>query len=400
MSRRCLSLFIAVVIFACNNHTKVTVDTSIKELEILNVDAPLKVNYDEIVDSVSYFPLKTDKCLIDKIERIIRDDKYLFIKDINGLHIFNINGDFISDVGKKGAAPDEYFYIRSYYLDKALKQICIISYPDNKLLKYSYSGELISIEKFSYNFTNTAFVKCIAPDSLVVYNALSSAPGERSAEYELYTFNQSNIVTKSLFEGYDLTAMGAYYPLLYYPIVEQGTNLFLISALSNIVYRYSNDTILPAFKINIPNLAPPTDFINKYIETDCFELMNIIRSNGYGSGIIGIANQGNLLLLAIGENRTLLTDSNEAILIDGMLYDTDLNIYSSSFFTSGVSDDNLAFITAHSLLEERERILNGDNETLKSILKTLRDDDNSIIFKYHLKMNVIDILKTKIKLNY
>ena len=78
MSRRCLSLFIAVVIFACNNHTKVTVDTSIKELEILNVDAPLKVNYDEIVDSVSYFPLKTDKCLIDKIERIIRDDKFYF----------------------------------------------------------------------------------------------------------------------------------------------------------------------------------------------------------------------------------------------------------------------------------------------------------------------------------
>ena len=54
----------------------------------------------------------------------------------------------------------------------------------------------------------------------------------------------------------------------------------------------------------------------------------------------------------------------------------------------------------HDLLENKERILNGDNETLKSILKTLRDDDNSIIFKYHLKMNVIDILKTKIKLNY
>ncbi len=399
MSRRCISLFILVVIFACNNCTKVTEDTSIKELEILNVETPLKVNYDDIIDSVSYFPLETDNCLIYKIERIIKDENYLFVKDINGLHIFNVNGDFISDVGKKGAAPEEYFYIRSYYLDKNLKQICIISYPDNKLLKYSYSGDLISIDKFSYNFTNTASIKCMATDSLLVYNALSSYPGERSAEYELYTFNKSNIVTKSLFEGYDLTAMGAYYPLLYYPMVEQDCNLFLISALSNVVYRYTNDTILPAFKVNIPNLAPPIDFINKYAESDCFELMNIIKSNGYGSGIIGIANQENLLLLAIGENRTLLTDGNEAILMDGMLYDSDLNIYSSSLFTTGVSDENIAFIAAHDILENREYIMNGDNETLKRIVMTLRDDDNPIVYQYHFKKDILDILMAKIKGN-
>lgn len=397
---RFISLFIVLGIFACNSHSRVDQITSINELSILNADTPLKLNYDDIIDSVSYFPLETDKCLIDKVEQIIKDENYLFIKDINGLHIFNINGDFISDVGKKGAAPDEYFYIRSYYLDKALKQICIISYPDNKLLKYSYSGDLISIDKFSYNFTNTASIKCIAADSLLVYNALSSYPGERSAEYELYTFNKNKIITKSLFEGYDLTAMGAYYPFLYYPMVEQGCNLFLISALSNVVYRYTNDTILPAFKVNIPNLAPPIDFINKYAESDCFELMNIIKSNGYGSGIIGIANQENLLLLAIGENRTLLTDGNEAILIDGMLYDSDLNIYSSSlFFTCGVSDENLAFITAHGLLEERERILNGDNETLKSIVRTLKDDDNPVVYQCHLKRDILDIHKAKIKDN-
>lgn len=392
------SLLCCILFIGCLTSCHLSSDnmdkSQVEDLRILNEQKPLLITLDDIIDSISYIPLHSSECIIGEVDVVKRDGEFIFIKDKQKLSVFNSAGRFISNISSLGNGPKEYLYMLDFFLDKKNKHVYIVSYPDNKLLQYSYNGDFISTRELQKN-ANLSSVACWKYDSLIVYNALSNDINSRTAEYVLYADNSEEINTKKLLKGIESKSSSMYYPFLYEPMAFLGNRLFVISALSNIVYEYKDDSITESFRVNIPQLSPSTSFIKKNNDMDFFRLKEEIAKAGYGLGITGISSANGNLILSIGENRSIITDSKDGILIDSNIYDKNTNIYLSSLFTNGISEDHLGVYDPSFLLDIKDHIQSGENTRLKEIIKTLSDEDNPIVFQYHLKEDLITVLKSR-----
>ena len=58
---------------------------AVNGIEILNADAPLKVDFDELVDSVSYIALDSKQCPVGDIDAIKVADEWFFVKAGQGV---------------------------------------------------------------------------------------------------------------------------------------------------------------------------------------------------------------------------------------------------------------------------------------------------------------------------
>ena len=383
---------------SCKQPAKYIDESNSKSIKILNENAKLSITIDEIIDSVSYIPLETEKCLLGNIEVVKRDGNRLFIKAGNKLFVFDSDGNFISEISNKGNAPHEYLYIQCFYLDKKNKHVCIISHPDKKLLRYSYDGDFIySINNLPEDISIMSSAICLTHDGLVVYNALSTEINMRVAEYTLYSNNSNSFDIKPLIKGVDCKSNEVYYPFIYKPMTLYNNELFMVSALSNAVYKFDKNIAFEAFRIDIPNLNPPTDLMKENEKKDFFSLKKIIEEKGYGLGITGISTIESCLILFLNNSNTLITDCNEGILIDSKIYDRNTNVYLSHLFTDGISEDYLGVYDASYLLSVQKYILQNDNTRLKEILKTIKEEDNPIVFQYHFKNDLFSLLKSLVE---
>ena len=369
---------------------------TVNDIAILNADAPLRVDFNELVDSVSYIALDTRQCLVGDIDIVKRDGDMLFVKDNKGLYAFNSSGMFVSKIGTKGNGAHEYMYIQAFYLDKKSKHVCIVSHPDNKLLEYSYSGKFISVASLSENTLCMDNIICRTSDSLVVYNALSNDVKERPAEYTLLTNASGQWQEEPLLGGIRFKSQNVRYPFLYNSMTLLHGNVYAVSGLSDIVYKHSGKGMLPAFRVSLPKLCPPGSVLQEYEDMDFFSLRDALCEKGYGLGLAAITSIGNDLVLSLPEFKAVVTDGCEGIVIDSKVYNKDTDIHSLSFFTSGISEDNLGYIEASSLLKKREHIMQGDNRQLKTLLETLSTDDNPIVYQYHFKKGLMETLKYKL----
>ena len=274
-------------IFGCCVSCKQTVNnidkTDSKNIKILNENTILSISLDEIIDSVSYIALDTKECLLADIEVVKRDNEYLFIKDKNRLFVFDNNGNFISQISNIGNAPHEYLYIKDFYLDKKNKYIFIISYPDKKLLQYSYNGDFISSSNnLPEEISSISSAILLTKDSLMIYNALSNDINTRISEYALYLNNPYKFEIKPLIKGIDNKSDKIHYPFIYKPMTFLDNKLFMISALSNTVYSFEKGILTDTFSICLPNLAPPVSLLKDNEGLDFSSLKKVVKEEWVG----------------------------------------------------------------------------------------------------------------------
>lgn len=371
------------------------------DIKILNADAPLELTFDDVVDSVSYITLDSKKCIVGDVETVRRDGDMLFVKDCRGLYTFTASGAFVSQIGTFGKGSQEYMYIQAFYLDTENRHVYIVSYPDRKLLEYSYDGRFVAASPLSAADGCMSYVVCHTPDSLVVYNALSNDILERPAEYTLLSDVSGEWKRKQLHRGIENRSRDVRYPFLYNPMTVLKNEIYVISALSDIVYRYNgNDGMRPVFRVPLPKLCPTAAVLGKLDDVDFFSLKDALEKMGYGLGITGITTVGGNFVLAVYRSQTVITDGKEGVVVGPMVYDGNVGTYVSGFFAKGISGEYMGHIDAMSLLDAKENIMNGSSWQLKRLCGTLSAEDNPVVFQYHFKKDLLEILKRKLNAPY
>jgi hypothetical protein len=166
-SKFMLQLLSLVVLISCS--------TSEHGFIVLDVDKattmPQRLNVSAIANSVEYICLETsDKCLIneDAIVHVGLVNNNFLIADPNGCYLFEPNGKFIQQVGRKGEGPGEHASIGNVFYDDHSEQIFISS-------AYSYAdGILVFDAHGNYKKTmlsNTRIPKwTMVQDSVIVLN--------------------------------------------------------------------------------------------------------------------------------------------------------------------------------------------------------------------------------------
>jgi len=136
-------LFILLYFLSCNSN-KSNTESKILTDQIKKIEIPLSydnvIQSDSIFESIEIIPLETkEECLITNAQKIlVVENKRIFIQDFNKcLMIFDINGKFISKVGRNGHGPDEYLQFAGFDLD-SIGNIYILDY--HKILKYNSNG--------------------------------------------------------------------------------------------------------------------------------------------------------------------------------------------------------------------------------------------------------------------
>lgn len=220
--------------------------TSFITIDITKVqDNHLIVN--EIIKSIQFIPLEfKDECPISSILKLDFYNDTIFIFSRDGLYLFNTEGKFICQFGRKGQGPGEYILPFDFSIDKQNKQVIIydpnqiriqiydlygnflksvrigrswnveplgnnlfLSYPMNimgdqpyKLIVFNENGDTIKTfnDKFTFKLSGTPF---LIPQNGAVYKFQDNFHFKQFLSDTIYVFDSKNlkITPKYVFQG-------------------------------------------------------------------------------------------------------------------------------------------------------------------------------------------------------
>ncbi len=122
---------------------------SSKNHEIPIIDPGYIVNrtifISEIATEIDYIPL-SNEILFGGLVSIELTDSLIFITPINeGLLVYDLNGNYRRQIGKRGRGPGEYRSATKFTLDKKNEIVYVLELTKNRLLKYSYRAKFLGI---------------------------------------------------------------------------------------------------------------------------------------------------------------------------------------------------------------------------------------------------------------
>lgn len=175
------------------------------ELEIIDVESNVN-NYSDnlqlsaIATEVQYIPLKMEgENLMDKIRYIDIDEHYILIKAMNGIFLFNREGEFLNKIGAIGHGPFEYIFSGtpkisndSVYVPIILpeSQICIYDVNGSPITSIPTTPYCFSVREDNWYFSSPNFLIQVLNESGKEKNKIIAVnqEGEIVSTYENTTF--------------------------------------------------------------------------------------------------------------------------------------------------------------------------------------------------------------------
>lgn len=109
------------------------------------------VPVDSLIDSVFYVKLDTyDENMIGEISRLKIDSLIaIYDKMTDMLHFYSMEGRFLSLIHRVGNGPGEYVRIDDFVLHPDRQSVEVLDGTQNKIIEYSFAGDLIGEKKIS-----------------------------------------------------------------------------------------------------------------------------------------------------------------------------------------------------------------------------------------------------------
>jgi len=131
--------------FSCNS-PKVNEPGTVK-IDLSQLPAK-QIDVSKYIDDIFVVPLETtSKNLLGQLSVIEQDDSDIFYlsREDQTIYHFSDAGKFINSFCRKGKGPGEYLMIRNMQIIPGKKSLMISDPRQNKLMQYSYAGELIRV---------------------------------------------------------------------------------------------------------------------------------------------------------------------------------------------------------------------------------------------------------------
>ena len=266
-----VSLFFILNLIGCNN-TKRESD-SIDRVNSINIfrNKINSINSLQLINNLRIIPLETsNKGMIGEISKIIKTDHKYFILDskfAKNVFVFDLNGNFLYNVGNNGKGPGEYATPIDFSIDED-KNILVIVDRHNKLIKTDLEGNFIMERKFPENCRYIQEIECFK-------NYLYASTGRRSLSkkrYHVIKFD-SNLNPIGWMIPYEKPLPFTYSYKNRFNI--HNDKLFYISVFEHTIYQLRQNDFIPYYvfdfsgkAINIENMTIrsfPKNTTNAYL---------------------------------------------------------------------------------------------------------------------------------------
>lgn len=325
------------------------------------------IGLSNIAANVEYIPLETnDACLIAN-GKYFFTDSLIFVSNNNHILEFSRRGKFLRKIGSQGRGPGEIDLIRIMSILPEKKLIVVQKNSQNKLLYYSFNGDLIK----SISIPNVYNMKVVQDGKYIAYEVGSTG----SEKYTFRLTNESND-TISVVNNYTnwpyvhhlMFIFNSFVPFYYFR-----NNYFFKALYNDTVYTISSNRIIPNYfiklgkyklpdelrpeRIDVKNIKLFSDNCNNYFFSSVFEAENRIFLGLYSYGRTApkfmlydkVNNKGNLLINDKGSSTGFINDW------DGGL----------DFWPTGNIDDNQIFMPIDILKFQKELKSNSIKENVK-----------------------------------
>lgn len=323
---------------------------------------------------------------ITNIKQMEMNDSLIFI--LNGsenLYVFDRNGNFKNQIGKKGEAPNEYLVLNTFYINAVEQMVVLIDSYKNVLLNYSFDGKYISTISMSPNtLLNCNNTLLMDDNTLMLFNMMGI---KESIAYSLIDMNKKELIGK-YFPYAPIMTNNYIYSFSRHPIAatENGANIIL--PLCDTIYNYSasSRTFEPKYIVETPRkMASKYQIRNDKKQTYSAELYDLWEE-GYFTGFNGIYETKEKIILTFLNGIIMGYFVFDKLDRKGNYYIYEYDDASGEipFYPVIYTYDNkfIASVGAEKLLEYKGSI---KNRIFQDAIKDLKEDDNPCLLIYELE---------------
>jgi hypothetical protein len=148
--------FFLLPLLGCGNAGTVTVanvEDVVYQIDVKDcLDHASQKKVSDLTDSLRYVELKTPRSLpIGVVTNIVISDEYIFVASKRDVYQFNLQGDYVRQIGHRGKGPGEYLTVTDILIDENRKRIDIFSV--NTQYSYSFDGKFFGQRSIGF-FSN------------------------------------------------------------------------------------------------------------------------------------------------------------------------------------------------------------------------------------------------------
>lgn len=382
-----LLLFVSLLQFGCmSKSTKAPLDGNCIEVDIATLPEKNMLFANNEPLNCRFVKLETtDECLVGFIQKMLIVDSLIFLKDNNdNLFVFNPDGSFRCKIGTRGNAKNEYVSLGEFYLDEKERTVNVCDVVKSKIVSYDFDGKFVGTKTIEQSI-NTYFTyseDVVMLDDEIVLVKLSTSP---------FTFFNYVALDKHTFREVE-----SYFP--YH--IKSPTNMsgpaprvsianksyFTSVLLSDTIYSYHQGDYQKRFVVKQEEEKHVT---NKVIEEyhsegmELFDLMRLLKNNGYSLGLSEIFATENHLLFSVYKYRVICDLSTNQFYKEKYIYSN--KAYASNYFYTTTKDAFVSHIQAIQLLElDKDDPYVKKNSELQDIIRRTTEEDNPIIVFYYV----------------
>lgn len=336
--------------------------------------AKLRIDVGELVDSISYYPLETnEKCLIGWLRRAVLKDDHIFVQDDKQLYAFDSRGKFVGNIGRIGNGPGEYIKIDAFYIDEEADVVGVVHGAKECIMYYDYKGKYLyslTLDKKDAHVINK--IQLLPDGRMIAHYVLPGDTFPNESIYKLFTVEGDSIVAEPLCgpSSFNL-GDGGLHPWMQESMVMYKGKCLTLNPVSLDISCFDGNALLPKYRVDMGKELPDAAYIKTNWTGDVPSFMVGLSQAGKSFGLIEIHTNGKYVFLKHDFNgNTCIWDGDDAVLL-GSLTCAERNVAAGGL-TMGLSPDYLGHHSHH------------DSES------------NPVLYLYHFRDDLMDILKSKI----
>ena len=270
-------LFVFVAIIMLSGCSGKEASVSYADLQEIQWDS-LESGRIDMDSCVTFVKLETtDKCLVSDIKKIVVDDSLIFVMDDKEyVYEFDVNGNFIRQIGKKGHASSEYVQLLDFYLDK--KSDAVYLYDVTKgIRKYDYEGNFISSISVETCYPCIRQVEFVDSTHILTCNAILSEYPFSYSLIDIYENECVNFLQQIIVSDVSVTTQPGF--------VSIKKGLFFCADMSDTIYTLRDNEVVPRYVLNTPGKHARKEYFSQFGDSEYFEAMRYAKENGFSRGI-------------------------------------------------------------------------------------------------------------------
>lgn len=376
-------LSVVIVLLGCKEN--VVSHAPVKEC-VIDVNKPLETLdvSNLFTDDLKAIPLETtEECLISDMLKVQFTDDFIYVSDQVAQCVFQFSksGEFIKSIGQRGESPTEYSSLGDFIANN--QYLYIQDLYGNKILRYSLNTDSVEVIPLGD----------IGIDEMIDFGThlycISNYRNYKDGCFNLYKLDLSTRKIEGVISADAKVAeKHSAWGLNRYASKNEESAL-LIYPLNDTIYTITKDSVFPQVVIRFSERSLPEHMrYRNAMET-------IDQSSEYILGMDHIRNSAKYIVFEYGDrgiqkNAMINKETSSYEIADrlvlekyGKLYLTSFEICDNDFYIIQPVDFYKRLWTE---IYSKESFRNEEHRNLfEKLFNGLREDDNPIIFKLHMK---------------